>query len=680
MSSAAARLSAWRARAAITLALCPAVARGEQPGIATPPADVLDPGSPLAPLPDLGVDWPDLSRPDEAAPLLVAPGPIPTLALPPPPPAAPVASRGRSVPVGEQRYTIRLDGLEDIGGGAALRTRFDELSVLHAGLEKPANVAQIDRRARQDAGLLRELLRAAGYYDAEVDTRVALPTGPVAGTAQRLQVALLASPGQRYAFAEVHVSGLAAAGEDAPALRSALALKPGDPADADRVNGGIAALRAALGARGYAFAVVADPDITINHDTHRATLALAVTPGARMRIGAIRLEGHRVFGPRHVTRISRLKPGDRYNAERLDDLRRALVATGLVSVVQIRPVRTADPQVVDLAVRLEPAPPRTVAAAIGYGTGEGASVELSWQHRNLLPPEGAVTFRGKAGTQEQLVSAQLRRGNFRQRDQVFTAQIAADHQKRPAYDANTFSISAGIERQTNIVWQKKWTWSYGVEFATSDERDVIAATGQPRRRTYYIAAVPTSLAYDGSDDLLNPSSGYRLAARVSPELSLQGSAFGYARLQIDGSAYQPLGDRIVLAARVRLGSIQGASRDRIAPTRRFYAGGGGSVRGFGYQRIGPRDVDNDPIGGRSLAEFGTEARFRFGNFGIVPFLDGGNLYTAALPRFTGFRFGTGLGVRYYTSFGPIRVDVGTPINRQPGDSRVAIYVSLGQAF
>ena len=119
----------------------------------------------------------------------------------------------------------------------------------------------------------------------------------------------------------------------------------------------------------------------------------------------------------------------------------------------------------------------------------------------------------------------------------------------------------------------------------------------------------------------------------------------------------------------------------IAPSRRFYAGGGASVRGYGFQAIGPRDANNDPIGGRSLAEFSIEARVRtFGNFGVVPFLDAGNISTSPLPRLTGLRFGTGLGVRYYSNFGPIRLDVGTPINPQRGDSRIAVYVSLGQAF
>ena len=173
----------------------------------------------------------------------------------------------------------------------------------------------------------------------------------------------------------------------------------------------------------------------------------------------------------------------------------------------------------------------------------------------------------------------------------------------------------------------------------------------------------------------------RLGGRLSPELSLQGTAFGYTRAQLDASAYREVRPGVVLAGRTRIGTILGSPRDKVAPSRRFYAGGGASVRGYGYQSIGPRDQNNDPIGGRSLAEFAVEARVRlFGNLGLVPFLDAGNIYTDALPTFGGLRYGTGLGLRYYSNFGPIRVDVGTPINPQPGDTRVAVYVSLGQAF
>ena len=209
-------------------------------------------------------------------------------------------------------------------------------------------------------------------------------------------------------------------------------------------------------------------------------------------------------------------------------------------------------------------------------------------------------------------------------------------------------------------------------------------SGANRRRTFFIGAIPASLVYDGSDSLLDPTRGFRLGGRISPELSFQGGTFGYARAQIDASAYHPISDRIVAAGRVRLGTIIGASRDAIAPSRRFYAGGGGSVRGYGYQELGPRDVDGHPIGGRSLAEFALEARIRLsalgGNFGIVPFLDGGTLSTTSTPDIKHWQFGVGIGARYYSSFGPIRIDLGTPLNRRPGDSRVAVTVSLGQAF
>ena len=195
-----------------------------------------------------------------------------------------------------------------------------------------------------------------------------------------------------------------------------------------------------------------------------------------------------------------------------------------------------------------------------------------------------------------------------------------------------------------------------------------------------IGAIPVQLAYDGTNDLLNPEQGFRASIFASPELSFQGGTNPYVRFQLDGSTYYPLMDALTLAARVRLGFIPGASRQDIAPSRRYYAGGGGSVRGYSYQSIGPRDANNDPIGGRSLAELSIEARYRFGNFGIVPFFDAGAIYNEIYPDFSNLRFGAGIGARYYSAFGPIRIDLGTPLNPQPGDPWIAVYVSLGQAF
>lgn len=655
------------------------------PPVAPQGPDLPAPGplSPMDDLPDIGIAWPDLDAPDEAPAATAespppappaAPGTAPAQIAQPAPPAEtpPAASVDADA---QRRYRIVIDGLDGLAVAKdRLRGQFDALSALVAGERKDANVAQIDRRARSDESMLRELLRAHGYYDARVRTRVEGQGGGV------VTVTLIADAGEVYHFSAVELAGLEAAGDKAESLRNAFPVKQDDVVDAAAVNAAVAGLKVALGREGFPFGKIEEPDIVIDHDTHAATLKLAVVPEHARRFGHIEIQGRQLFSVKHLGRIARFSPGDPYDSAKVDDFRRALIQTGLVSSVTITPRAGATSDTVDMVVALERAPRRTIAGELGYGTGEGLRAEVSWQHRNLIKPEGAVTFRGVAGTQEQLIGAQLRRNNFKDRDRVLTAQVLASHTNRDAYDARTLTLGAGLERQTNIIWQKDWTWSLGAELLASDEKDVVGATNIPRRRTFFIAAAPTSLSYDGSDDLLNPMRGFRLAGRVSPEVSFQGSPFAYVKTQFDATGYVPLSDRATIAGRVRVGSILGASRDRIAPSRRFYAGGGGSVRGYGYQRIGPRDLNNDPIGGRSLAEFSLEARVRFGNFGVVPFLDGGNLYTDALPDFSGLRYGTGLGVRYYSSFGPIRVDVGTPLDRRPGDARVAVYVSLGQAF
>lgn len=642
---------------------------------AAPDPTELDPDAPMDAMPDLGVDWPDMNAPDPAP--LPDPEPLPD--------AAPVeAADAEPDPAGvsiddsvaARRYAVRLEGL-GTAGDEALLNAFAEQSALDKEDRKPANAATIDRRARADSELLVSLLQAQGYYDAEVEPGIALE-------GELIAVSLRAVPGPRYQFEAVDFPGLAEAGGDAESLRAAFAVKPGDPVVAEKVIAAGVALKVALGEQGFATAEVGTQDIVIDHSKATARLVLPVTPGPVARFGAITVTGEPPFSARHVGIIARFKQGDKFERSEVDDLRRALVATGLVASVETKVVPRDEGRVVDIDVRLEPAPMRTIAGELGYGTGEGVRIEGSWQHRNFFNPEGALTVRGVVGTQEQLASVSIRRSNFRRRDQVLTGLISASNVDRDAYAARTFQLSGGIERQSNFIWQKKWTWSLGTELIASDERDTIEATGEARRRNFFIAAIPASLGYDGSNNLLDPTDGFRLGGRISPELSFQSGTFPYARAQIDASAYRQVSERVVAAGRVRLGTIVGAGRDDIAPSRRFYAGGGSSVRGYGYQQLGPRDIDGDPIGGRSLAEFSLEARVRLnafgGNFGIVPFLDGGTLTNSSLPNVRDWQFGAGIGLRYYGSFGPIRLDVGTPLNPRSGDSRVAVAVSLGQAF
>ena len=671
------------ATAAVLILLSATSARAQSaplPGTTTPesPADPLDvaidPSAPLDPMPEIDLQWPDLNAPE-----------------PPDPEAEPVDSAAAaeaqaattSDSAAELRYSVTVEGLDDLPQEDAIRALFAANSTLDENDDDPANAAQLDRRAKGDAVLLTDILRANGYYDPVIATRI--ENAPAGATPPgRLVVALTVTPGPQYLFSSVSLPGLEATGPNAPAIREAFGVDVPDPVIAQDVLNGEIALKLELGQRGYPFAKVAERDIVIDHTADAASLTQPVDPGGLRRFGNIRVTGNPPFSSRHVGIISRFERGGVYDQRLIDDLRRALIATGVIATAQVTPTPTADPELVDINVALTAAPLRTLAGEVGYGTGEGFRIEGSWQHRNFFNPEGAVTIRGIAGTEEQLASVSLRRNNFRRRDQILTAQIAASNLDREAFRAKTFTLAAGLERQTNIIWQKEWTWSIGAELIASDERDVSLATGQNRRRTFFIGALPTALGYDGSDDLLDPTRGFRLSGRLSPEASFQGSAFGYARGQLDGSFYYPVSEKIVVATRARIGSIAGASRDRIAPSRRFYAGGGGSVRGYGYQRIGPLDADNDPIGGRSLAEFSLEGRIRLpyfgGNFGVVPFVDAGTISTSLYPRIGDLRVGAGVGLRYYSNFGPIRIDVGVPLNPREGDSPVAVYVSLGQAF
>jgi translocation and assembly module TamA len=630
----------------------PAPQEPPRPAPAAPPA--LEPENPMADLPDIGVNWPDMAAPA-------------TLETPE------AVATDDATDSGERKYSFTIEGADKLSD-VPLKERFNVLSALKAGQKDRANTAQIDRRVREDRDLLEQILKTSGYYDPDVESIV-----ESSGTGDIL-VRFIVNAGSLYRFDSVRVDGLEGTGVKAPELEATFGVAAEDAVDADDVVAGRDALEKTLKDGGYPFAKVSEPEVVVDHDARSGVLAMNVETGGLRNFGAIKITStNPPFDAKHVGVIARFKAGQPYDQTKIEDLRRALVATGIVGSVGITPVPAADVTAADIQVALEKAPLRTIAGEIGYDTGEGIRAEVNWTHRNFIKPEGALTLRGVAGTQEQLAGIILRQSNFRKRDHVLNAALLVSNLNRNAFDARTVELSASLERQSNIIWQKRWTWSGGIELLATDERDMTRGL-LAGRTTFLIAAMPLSIGYDRSNDLLNPTKGFRLSARVSPEISLRNGTNSYLRTQIDGSAYLPLGDRLVIAARARMGSIFGADTLSLAPSRRFYSGGGGSVRGYGYQSIGPRDAFNDPVGGRSLAEFGLEARIRFGDFGVVPFIDGGSIYDTRIPKFSDFRFGAGIGGRYYSSFGPIRIDVGTPINPRKGDSKVTVFVSLGQAF
>ncbi len=590
----------------------------------------------------------------------------------------------------EIRYELAVRGLEEIG----LEDEFKSLSALEDGDGKATNATQVNARAKEDEQLAVRLMKSLGYYDG-VASSVIETVGTEPG---RLRAVLTATPGQLYKLGAINV---VADPTDPPNLvREQLPLRTGDPIEAARVQGAEANLALVLPQRGYPFVKLGDRDILLDDQTLTGDYTLPVETGPRASFGVLRTEGDAVFDLDHLSVFPRFKQGELYDTRKRDDLREALVATGLFDTIGVEPVRTGQPgpdgtEQVDLLVRQTKGPWRSLAGSGGYGTGEGIKVEGSWTHRNLFPPEGALILTAIGGTQQQGASATFRRQNAGKRDRSFSAGVSANHANYDAFDAFTGTAFVRWAYDSTPIWQKRFTYAYGAELTGTNERVFDFARNEAVRRTYGIAALPAQAVWDTSDDLLNPTRGYRLKLNVSPETSVQGSVRPYARTMIEGTFYYPVNDKLVIAGRARAGSIFGIDRDDLAPSRRYYGGGGGSVRGYGFQRLGPFEplsslVPNEdgeidigdlrPVGGRSLNEFAIEARYRFGNFGIVPFIDAGNAYESTFPKGSDLRFGAGIGGRFYTNFGPLRVDIATPLNPREGDGRVALYVSIGQAF
>jgi translocation and assembly module TamA len=582
--------------------------------------------------------------------------------------------------------------------------RFKDLSTLRELDDGVEAAPQVAARARADAELLVEILGTYGYYDGEVVRQ--LSGGRRAGEANESagnEDAEAASrepsvrfdilPGPRYRFGRIDLGELPALPEpDASRLIEAFGIKTGDPIYADRIIERELELRVALGESGYPFAEVDEPELLIDHAREEGDLTLATRPRGKYVFGEVVSSDPRFLSGKHLARIARFDAGDTFQQSLETDLRRAIIATGLVSSVTITPRETrapadGQPGVVALDVAMERAPLRTIAGAIGYGTEDGFKVEGRWEHRNLFPPEGALRLRGILGTREVLGSVGIRRNNFRGRDQVLTVDAFASDIVTQAVDSRGGGVRATFEKVSNILFQKPVSWQVGGEVIFTDERNRlirVAPGAVQERQAYLIGGLFGSLTLDESDDLLDPTSGWRTTVFLAPEVSRQGGAESfYLRAQGDASIYRSLGD-LVLAGRVRAATIQGAAVDDIAPSRRLYGGGGASVRGYGFQGVGPRDALGNPMGGASLVEFSAEARIPTPLFGgaieVVPFIDGGSVARGSTPDFDEIRFGAGIGIRYKTTFGPIRVDVAAPLNPTAFDSPVAVYVSLGQAF
>ncbi|WP_428332222.1 autotransporter assembly complex protein TamA [Novosphingobium sp.] len=582
-----------------------------------------------------------------------------------------------------------------------LADRFEGLSSLHTLGRTTDNLAQMTRRARDDVDLLLQILRMYGYYDAEVSENLVglssdaviiqtAPAKPRKGrpAAAAITVRFEIVPGARYPLAAIALGDVAQS-PDKTLLLTALKLKTGDPANTETIQAARDRLIDELGHIGYAFNKVGDPALSVDHAALNADLDIPAIIGGKYVFGHVTSSLPQFLNARHLQRIARFRAGRIYDRRLVDDFRQGILQTGIVGGVKIVPRETVAPTptapgVADIDVALTKGPQHSVTLQGGQSSGQGFYIEGSWEDRNKFPPEGMVGARGILGTREQLAGLTFRKSNFLARDQSFTADVYAQAQTTDAYNAHTLSATITLAKTSTLIFQKRWAYSFGFEVIATQELLAGSPPNSPFT-TYFIAALPMKFGFDGSNNLLDPERGVRAAITVQPAISIQdGPKSSYVMTQFDGSTYQSVGHGVVLAERVRFASINGTSLVNIAPSQRLYAGGGASIRGYGYQDVGPKDASHNPVGGLSVAEFSLEARVKTGLMGgalsVVPFLDSGTAGATPTPTMRGAKFGAGLGVRYKTTFGPIRVDVGTPLNPSPGDSRIGVYIGLGQAF
>ncbi|MBK0398906.1 BamA/TamA family outer membrane protein [Limibaculum sp. M0105] len=368
--------------------------------------------------------------------------------------------------------------------------------------------------------------------------------------------------------------------------------------------------------------------------------------------------------------------GDAVNTAQLAEFQRRLMETRLFRSGTVRvPDEPPESELAPVTVTLEQSPFRTVRAGVRYNTDQGPGVRAGFEHRNLFGANEQIDITLNADLDEQRLTNRFRKPQYLRDQQDLVAGLELRRVEDDAYDELGGTATIGLERKLG----PRWTIGAGLLGEYSQ------ITDQGVTNDAALGGIPFFAAYDGSDNLLDPTTGERVRFDVTPFggafagsptafLSLDTRASAYRRLTSDGG--------LVFAMHGRVGSIISGSLSDVPQTRRLYSGGGGSVRGYKLDFVGPLDSSGDPIGGRSVVELSGELRARvWGDLSLAAFVDSGSVTTEMAPTFNdGVQVAAGGGIRYASPVGPIRIDVGVPLNRRPEDDSFQVYIAIGQAF
>lgn len=538
----------------------------------------------------------------------------------------------------------------------------------------PTDAEGVASRIGAEADKLRPALESAGYWAGQIE--IVVPGGsldPAALAAQPapLAIEIRATPGPRYTFRNIRTLG---GGPD-------VAITPGAPAQAETV---IAAQEAALNAMrldGRPLARI-ERSVTVDHGAHAMDVTFTEEPGPRADFAMPEVAGTERVNPEVVRRVAALRLAERaYLPNRLNQARADVSALGPFSQVRIEPGTALDANGrLPVTITVRERPFRAISASAGYETNFGATLRLSWEHRNLLG--GAENLRvelegSRLGSDADRMNARAA-VTWRQPLPLGYAgsavgSLAFVRERLDSYDRDAAIFSLLYERRLT----DRWTLSTG----PVGEAGQSAPSGG-KMEPYQIAGFTGQLRYDSTDNLLDPRRGIRAVGSITPSYAFTEST-AFVPLRLTGSTYFDLvGEgRTILALRGAVGSLLNGSASTVPPPQRFYAGGGGSVRGYDFQSIGPRDARGKPAGGASLLEGSVELRQRFGtSYGAVAFVDAGAVGTSSAAPTDEIRVGAGVGARFYTPIGPIRADVAIPLVRQQGSGSFGFYIGIGHAF
>jgi translocation and assembly module TamA len=591
-------------------------------------------------------------------------------------------------------YTVEIAPTGDGRLDAALRAVSQLVALQDTA---PTSAGGVLGRADGDRERLQRALQSEGYWAGTSRIEMAGGTVGEPGMIERLDAArerplpirIIVDKRQQYRIA--HIALRAEKPSEQPAVDAAAAepfgLAVGDPARAEPVLAAERTLLDRLLAAGHPLATVVRREATVDHDRKTMDVAWTFAPGPVAVFAAPDVEGmvrvDRTFLRAQAARIE----GERYSPERLEQERQSLMALGAFGSVRARAAERLDeagrlPVTFTVSERARHA----VGVNLAYETNYGPSVRVYWQHRNLFGRAEQLRLEAEVariGTNGGLANSTYRIGGTHRDPAVFGLNIGPEwsfvgslwglRERLEAYDRDAITFAALMERR----FSQRLSLNAGpvLDFGSS------GPPGGPLT-PYQILGVQLGGRYDGTDSLLDPARGFRVTGTLTPSWSFREST-PFAPLRVTATTYwDVLGDRrSILAVRGTVGSLMGADLPNVPRHQRFYAGGGGSVRGYDYQSIGPRDARGRPSGGASLIEASLEWRQRiWGDIGGVAFVDAGSVGTTSAPDTQNLRVGAGIGLRYYTAIGPIRADVAVPLVKQVGSSGYGLYVGIGQAF